>query len=158
MIRNTKIGAAALVVIAFLGGVGFMSSLGAAVPRIEIVNTAVIATPTTPASLSQLEPIELAILAPVPGPTETTRPIVTSTPLPTLTATTVLATPTSSPTQGPLAANNANLRSGPDTAYPRVGAVVASQALKACGNTWIQGMRRAMWGRAALVMGRVHQS
>ena len=45
MIRNTKIGAAALVVIAFLGGVGFLSSLGAAVPRIEIVNTAVRATP-----------------------------------------------------------------------------------------------------------------
>ena len=45
MIRHTKIGTAALVVIAFLGGVGFLFSLGAAVPRIEIVNTAVIATP-----------------------------------------------------------------------------------------------------------------
>ena len=96
-----------------------------------------------------------------PLPTKTSTPLATQTIplLPTLTYNDS-SHADNSPTQGPSAADNANLRSGPDTAYPIVGAVVASQALdivaKNPDGTWYQlasgawihgglGAMRARW-------------
>lgn len=164
MILNKKTGAAALVVLSFLAGAGFASTLGNPASSAETVNKAVVVTLVTSDPTSQLEPIEIATLAPVPEPTETIQPTLTgtpfpmktSTPLPTLTATTIPATPTSSPTQGPSAVDNANLRSGPDTAYPIVGAVAANQTLyvvaKNPDGTWYQ-LASGAWIHGGLVHG-----
>jgi len=169
---SKKTGAAALVVLSFLAGAGFVSTLGQFAPNAENVNKAVVEAPATSAPTSQLEPIELATLTSAPEPTDTTRPTVTGAPLPpktstplatktttpppTLTPTTIPVTPTSSPTQGPSAVDNANLRSGPDTAYPIVGAVVANQALdviaKNPDGTWYQ-LASGAWIHGGLVRG-----
>jgi len=66
--------------------------------------------------------------------------------------------PTAPATSGPVAAGNANLRSGPGTGFERVGSVAAGQALAIVGKTaagdWYQ-LDDGAWIAAFLVSGEV---
>ncbi len=104
-------------------------------------------TPQATLSSSPAPPPAAPTTNPTPRPTRTSTPTITFTSTPT-------STPTATP--APLAKQNANLRSGPGTNYPRVGSVSAGENLKIVGRTedgsWYK-LANGAWIAAFLVKG-----